>query len=69
MFWGNTNCYWAKLKDNMTELDVEIRTIELPRFVEVPWGHKRNICRINPTLEGVASADEPRPVRNDLCVR
>ena len=41
MFWGNTNLYWAKLKDNMIELDGEIHQIELPRFVEAPWIHKR----------------------------
>lgn len=24
IYWGNTNCYWAKLKENMIELDGEI---------------------------------------------
>lgn len=41
LFWGNTNLYWAKLKPNMVELDGEIQRIELPRFVEAPWVHKR----------------------------
>lgn len=42
MFWGNTNCYWAKLKDNMVELDGEIHQVEgLDRFVEAPYIHKR----------------------------
>lgn len=41
LFWGNTNLYWAKLKDNMIELDGEIHQIELPRFVEAPWVHKK----------------------------
>lgn len=42
IFWGNTNCYWAKLKDNMVELDGEIHQIDnLERFVEAPWIHKR----------------------------
>ncbi len=41
LFWGNTNLYWAKLKDNMVELDEEIHQIELPRFTEAPWVHKK----------------------------
>jgi beta-xylosidase len=42
LFWGNTACYYAKLKENMIELDGEIKTIALPRFTEAPWIHKRN---------------------------
>ncbi len=42
IFWGNTACYWAKLKDNMIELDGEIQTIDLPHFTEAPYIHKRN---------------------------
>lgn len=42
LFWGNTACYYAKLKDNMIELDGEIKTIALPKFTEAPWIHKRN---------------------------
>ncbi|MFH4967505.1 glycoside hydrolase family 43 protein [Gaetbulibacter sp. M240] len=41
LFWGNTVCYYAKLKDNMIELDGEIKTIELPNFTEAPWVHKK----------------------------
>ncbi len=41
LFWGNTACYYAKLKDNMIELDGPIETIELPNFTEAPWIHKR----------------------------
>lgn len=41
LFWGNTACYWAKLKDNMIELDGEIHTVDLPNFTEAPWIHKR----------------------------
>ncbi|WP_297094790.1 glycoside hydrolase family 43 protein [uncultured Draconibacterium sp.] len=41
LYWGNTACYWAKLKDNMIELDGEIHTVELPNFTEAPWIHKR----------------------------
>lgn len=43
LFWGNTICYYAKLKDNMTELDGPIKKVELPtKFTEAPWVHKRN---------------------------
>lgn len=41
MFWGNTVCYYAKLKDNMIELDGPIMTIDLPHFTEAPWVHKQ----------------------------
>ncbi|WP_320113603.1 glycoside hydrolase family 43 protein [Draconibacterium orientale] len=41
LYWGNTACYWAKLKDNMMELDGEIHTVDLPNFTEAPWIHKR----------------------------
>ena len=41
LFWGNTVCYYAKLKDNMIELDGEIKTIDLPNFTEAPWVHKK----------------------------
>jgi len=41
LFWGNTVCYYAKLKDNMVELDGPIQTISLPNFTEAPWIHKR----------------------------
>ena len=41
LFWGNTVCYYAKLKENMIELDGAINTIELPDFTEAPWIHKR----------------------------
>ncbi len=41
IYWGNTACYWAKLKDNMIELDGEIHTVDLPHFTEAPYIHKR----------------------------
>ncbi|GLU43917.1 glycoside hydrolase family 43 protein [Allomuricauda sp. NBRC 101325] len=41
LFWGNTACYYAKLKENMVELDGEIKTIDLPNFTEAPWIHKK----------------------------
>ena len=40
LFWGNTQCYNAKLKKNMIELDGPIMPIKLPRFTEAPWIHK-----------------------------
>ena len=42
IFWGNVKCYWAKLKDSMTEIDGEIHPVDLPAFTEAPWVHKRN---------------------------
>lgn len=41
LFWGNTICYYAKLKPNMIELDGPINKISLPNFTEAPWVHKR----------------------------
>ncbi len=41
IIWGNRECYYAKLKDNMTEIDGEIHQIDVPRFTEAPWVHKR----------------------------
>lgn len=41
LFWGNTACYYAKLKDNMVELDGDIKTIDLPNFTEAPYVHKK----------------------------
>ena len=45
LFWGNRDCYWAKLKDNMTERDGKIHRIpadQMVRFTEAPWIHKRD---------------------------
>jgi len=41
IFWGNTNCYYAKLKNNMIELDGPIMDITLPKYTEAPWVHKK----------------------------
>lgn len=41
LFWGNTICHYAKLKENMLELDGPIETIDLPNFTEAPWIHKK----------------------------
>jgi xylan 1,4-beta-xylosidase len=39
--WGNPNCYLAKLKPNMIELDGPIQKIHVPNYTEGPWLHKR----------------------------
>lgn len=42
LFWGNTACYYAKLKPNMIELEGEIKQVQVPtKFTEAPWVHKR----------------------------
>jgi len=41
IFWGNVICYYAKLKDNLIELDGDIQTIDLPYFTEAPYIHKK----------------------------
>lgn len=42
IFWGNRECYYAKLKDNMIEIDGEVKLLEFKdfRFTEAPWAHK-----------------------------
>ena len=42
LFWGNTNCYCAKLRPNMTELDGDPIKIDVPRYTEAPYVHKHN---------------------------
>ncbi|WP_316795023.1 family 43 glycosylhydrolase [Pedobacter agri] len=44
IFWGNRECYYAKLKRNMIEIDGEIQKIDFDgfKFTEAPWVHKRN---------------------------
>lgn len=42
MFWGNSICYFAKLKNNLVELDGPIITLDLPDFEEGAHIHKRN---------------------------
>ena len=41
LYWGNTALYWAKLKDNMIELDGDINVVDLPNFTEAPYIHKK----------------------------
>jgi arabinoxylan arabinofuranohydrolase len=40
--WGNGDCYLARLKPNMIELDGPIQKIDVPNYVEGPWLYKRN---------------------------
>jgi beta-xylosidase len=40
MFWGNSQAYYAKLKDNMIELDGPIHKIDIPDFTEALHVHK-----------------------------
>jgi len=44
IFWGNGECYYAKLKDSMVEIDGEIKQLDFDgfRFTEAPWVHKHN---------------------------
>ncbi len=39
--WGNRQCYIARLKPNMVEIDGPIAEITPPFFEEGPWLHKR----------------------------
>jgi hypothetical protein len=41
IFWGNRNCFYARLKPNMIELDSPIMPVGVPWFTEAPWVHKR----------------------------
>lgn len=42
LYWGNTVLKYAKLKDNMIELEGPIETIDLPQFTEGPWVFKKD---------------------------
>lgn len=41
LYWGNRVCKYVKLKENMIEMDGEIHIVDLPKFTEAPWIHKR----------------------------
>ncbi|MGV2871889.1 glycoside hydrolase family 43 protein [Colwellia sp. E150_009] len=41
MFFGNLVPKYVKLKDNMIELDGEIKVLNLPNFTEALWVHKK----------------------------
>lgn len=42
LFWGNTTCFYAKLKANMMDLDSDIKVVEVPAFSEGAHVFKRN---------------------------
>lgn len=39
--WGNGTCFLAKLTPDMTGIDGEIKVIDIPKYVEGPWLHRR----------------------------
>lgn len=42
LFWGNSQCYYVKLKENMTDtIGPIVAVANLPRFTEALWIHKR----------------------------
>lgn len=42
LIWGNGNCYFAPLADDMISFSGPIRTIDLPDFEEGPWVFRRD---------------------------
>lgn len=45
IFWGNRICYYAKLKENMVEIEGDIKRVHIDsrlRYTEAPWVHKHN---------------------------
>lgn len=44
IFWGNKECYFAKLKKNMLEVEGEIGQLKFDgfKFTEAPWIHKKD---------------------------
>lgn len=41
LFWGNTQCYYVKLKENMIDtIGPIVPVLNLPRYTEAPWIHK-----------------------------
>jgi beta-xylosidase len=42
IFWGNKNCYYAKLNNDLLSIDSEIKEVYLPEFEEGSHIHKRN---------------------------
>ena len=42
LYWGNGSLKWAKLKDNMIELDGPIHVEKIKNFIEGPWLYKLN---------------------------
>lgn len=54
MAWGNGDCYMARLKRNMIELDGEIRKVPMRDYSEGPWLFRRGDLYYN-----VYAADAP----------
>lgn len=44
LFWGNGECYYARLKDSMTEVEGPVRQVRFDglQFEEAPWIHKHD---------------------------
>lgn len=42
MFWGNGMCYYARLRTDLSGVDGDVITIDLPHFEEGSHVHKRN---------------------------
>lgn len=42
LFFGNSIAKYVKLKDNMIELDGDIQVIDIPKFTEALWVHKKD---------------------------
>lgn len=41
LFWGNSQCYYAPLHENMIELAGPVKKVALPEFTEGAWIYKR----------------------------
>ena len=54
MAWGNGDCYMAKLKKNMYEIDGEVKKVPLRNYSEGPWLFKRGDIYYN-----IYAADAP----------
>jgi len=42
IFWGKNVCYYARLKENLIELDSEVKSVNIPGFIEGAHVHKRD---------------------------
>jgi Glycosyl hydrolases family 43 len=60
--WGNGDCYMAKLKSNMTELDGPITKMPFRNYSEGPWLFKRGNLYYN-----VYAADAPGVQPEQMC--
>lgn len=41
MFWGNSQCYYVRLNENMTEIEGSIVEVNPPLYTEAPYIHKK----------------------------